>query len=332
MSSKTEWKEGFWTGRRCDSCKAAAAKLYCAADAAYLCGGCDARVHGATDHPLAPRHQRVWVCEVCEQAPAAVTCKADAAALCVACDADIHSANPLARRHDRAPVVPFLDPLKPSSASAAFLLGPDENKKKADESWLDLPSPAHPPPEGSIGAADPKSASYFFSEVDLYLFSDYATSMGARCPQTESVVPIVTKASGGAPPHRPLFLPPPDSIVDLECGAPSKCSYTTNSISHSVSSSSVGVVPDGSGCSGTTADVTNPYGIGSGRADREARLMRYREKRKWRRFEKTIRYASRKAYAETRPRVKGRFAKRAEIEAEVEDPIYPSSAVHVASF
>ncbi|GJN38998.1 hypothetical protein PR202_gb28088 [Eleusine coracana subsp. coracana] len=43
---------------------------------------------------------------------------------------------------------------------------------------------------------------------------------------------------------------------------------------------------------------------------REARLMRYREKRKNRRFEKTIRYASRKAYAETRPRIKGRFAKR----------------------
>jgi hypothetical protein len=46
--------------------------------------------------------------------------------------------------------------------------------------------------------------------------------------------------------------------------------------------------------------------------DREARLMRYREKRKNRRFEKTIRYASRKAYAESRPRVKGRFAKRAD--------------------
>lgn len=46
--------------------------------------------------------------------------------------------------------------------------------------------------------------------------------------------------------------------------------------------------------------------------DREARVMRYREKRKNRKFEKTIRYASRKAYAETRPRIKGRFAKRSE--------------------
>ena len=53
-------------------------------------------------------------------------------------------------------------------------------------------------------------------------------------------------------------------------------------------------------------------------ADREARVLRYREKRKNRKFEKTIRYASRKAYAETRPRIKGRFAKRLDVEIEVE--------------
>ena len=66
-----------------------------------------------------------------------------------------------------------------------------------------------------------------------------------------------------------------------------------------VSSSEAAVVPDAA-----AAPV-----VSRGR-EREARLMRYREKRKSRRFEKTIRYASRKAYAETRPRVKGRFAKR----------------------
>jgi hypothetical protein len=42
---------------------------------------------------------------------------------------------------------------------------------------------------------------------------------------------------------------------------------------------------------------------------------RYREKRKRRKFEKTIRYASRKAYAEVRPRIKGRFATREEVAA-----------------
>lgn len=42
---------------------------------------------------------------------------------------------------------------------------------------------------------------------------------------------------------------------------------------------------------------------------------RYREKRKRRTFEKTIRYESRKAYAEVRPRIKGRFATKEEVVA-----------------
>lgn len=49
------------------------------------------------------------------------------------------------------------------------------------------------------------------------------------------------------------------------------------------------------------------------RMDREARI---KEKRKSRKFEETIRYASRKAYAKSRPRIKGRFAKRPEVEVD----------------
>ena len=52
--------------------------------------------------------------------------------------------------------------------------------------------------------------------------------------------------------------------------------------------------------------------------DREARVLRYREKKKTRKFQKTVRYASSKAYAETRPRIKGRFAKRTDVEFEVD--------------
>jgi hypothetical protein len=48
---------------------------------------------------------------------------------------------------------------------------------------------------------------------------------------------------------------------------------------------------------------------------RKERVARYREKRKRRTFEKTIRYQSRKAYAEVRPRIKGRFATKEEVEA-----------------
>lgn len=68
------------------------------------------------------------------------------------------------------------------------------------------------------------------------------------------------------------------------------------------------------------ADSMSLWGHTYGTADgetltREERVARYREKRLTRKFQKTIRYASRKAYAEVRPRIKGRFAKREEVEA-----------------
>ena len=102
--------------RACDSCATEAARLFCRADAAFLCAGCDARAHGAGS-----RHARVWLCEVCEHAPAAVTCKADAAVLCAVCDADIHHANPLAERHVRVPIAPIGSPEAAAVAAEAMM-------------------------------------------------------------------------------------------------------------------------------------------------------------------------------------------------------------------
>lgn len=82
--------------------------------------------------------------------------------------------------------------------------------------------------------------------------------------------------------------------------------------------------------SGEPRDVSNgdqfPPAAGSGGAawvtgrmdgellalNRDSAMLRYREKRKNRRYEKRIRYESRKARADTRERVKGRFVKSVE--------------------
>lgn len=72
------------------------------------------------------------------------------------------------------------------------------------------------------------------------------------------------------------------------------------------------MVPDHNAMADVSKNEAVPVRVSG--IDREARVLRYREKRKNRKFEKTIRYASRKAYAETRPRIKGRFAKRSELE------------------
>lgn len=289
--------------RPCDACGAEAARLYCRADAAFLCAGCDARAHGAGS-----RHARVWLCEVCEHAPAAVTCRADAAALCASCDADIHSANPLARRHERQAVAPFYGALadapKPFASSAAVPKAADDDGSNEAEaaSWL-LPEPDHGLKEGA-------TTEVFFADSDPYLDLDFARTMDD--------IKAIGVQNGPAE-------------LDLT-GA--KLFYSDHSMNHSVSSSEAAVVPDAAAGAAPVVPVVS-RGL-----EREARLMRYREKRKSRRFEKTIRYASRKAYAETRPRIKGRFAKRTPGPggADGEDPLeeheeemYSSAAAAVAA-
>ncbi|KAL6634719.1 hypothetical protein ACP70R_027390 [Stipagrostis hirtigluma subsp. patula] len=301
---------GYWGvgARTCDACAAEPARLHCRADGAFLCPGCDARAHGPGS-----RHARVWLCEVCEHAPAAVTCRADAAALCAACDADIHSANPLARRHERLPVAPFFGALAdapqpfPSPAFAAAAAGAaaavvkedvdDDGSNEAEAaSWL-LPEPDNSHEDSAAATADA-----FFADSDAYLGVDldFARSMDG------------IKAIG-------VPVAPPE--LDIAAGG---FFYPEHSMNHSVSSSEVAVVPDALAAGGAPAAA--PAVAASKGKEREARLMRYREKRKNRRFDKTIRYASRKAYAETRPRIKGRFAKRCSAEAEDDDGAFSPAA------
>lgn len=310
----------------CDSCKSATATLFCRADSAFLCLGCDSKVHAA--NKLASRHARVWVCEVCEQAPAHVTCKADAAALCITCDRDIHSANPLARRHERAPVTPFYDPVHsvgvPSGAAINFLndryfsdadADADVSREEAEAaSWL-LPNPSNPK---AVESPDLNSGEYVFPEMEPCLDLDF----GPEDPKEEAQEQNSSGTDGVVPVQRKSAQIPSlnDHYYDMELTGSKNFAYGYNGsqcLSQSVSSSSmeVGVVPDGNaisnGYSKTMMGSENQT-VQISAADREARVLRYREKRKNRKFEKTIRYASRKAYAETRPRIKGRFAKRSE--------------------
>nr|AGA19018.1 constans [Mangifera indica] len=300
----------------CDSCKSATATLFCRADSAFLCVNCDTKIH--TANKLASRHARVWVCEVCEQAPAHVTCKADAAALCVACDHDIHSANPLARRHERVPVTPFYDSVNSADKHNGVVNffddvegGGDVSREEAEAaSWL-LPNP-----KVVEDGSEMNTGQYVFSDMDPYLDLDYGPvdpkleAQEQNSSGTDGVVPVQSQTA-----PVPLVN---DHCFDLDFSGSKSFGYgydNTQCLSHSVSSSSldVGVVPDGSA---TTESTNQTVQLSS--ADREARVPRYREKRKNRKFEKTIRYASRKAYAEMRPRIKGRFAKRTDMDVEAD--------------
>uniref|UniRef100_J3LEN2 CCT domain-containing protein n=1 Tax=Oryza brachyantha TaxID=4533 RepID=J3LEN2_ORYBR len=161
----------------------------------------------------------------------------------------------------------------------------DDGSNEAEAaSWL-LPEPDDSSHEDSAAAA---TAGAFFADSGAYLGVDldFARSMDG------------IKAIG-------VPVAPPE--LDLATGS---LFYPEHSMNHSLSSSEVAVVPDALSAGAGVAPSSMMVVVASKGKEREARLMRYREKRKNRRFDKTIRYASRKAYAETRPRIKGRFAKR----------------------
>ncbi|XP_022869215.1 zinc finger protein CONSTANS-LIKE 4-like [Olea europaea var. sylvestris] len=304
----------------CDSCKSSPASVFCHADTAFLCHGCDARVHDSDE--VASHHARVLVCEVCEQAPAIVTCKADAAALCATCDRDIHCANPLARRHERLPIVSFYKASQVNNNNENKYFSEDEAEAA---SWL-LPNPhtkGGTTEDDDADSSKYKSSEYLFSDMDPYLDLDIISGENMNDQKksqyiSDGVVPVQNKNDfqqnhfqGSVVDGFPTY------DMDYNTGSkPFMYNFSSQSVTQSVSSSSmeVCIVPD----PGSITDVSNtlvkndeiPSPVSG--IDREARVLRYKEKRKNRKFEKTIRYASRKAYAETRPRIKGRFAKRSE--------------------
>lgn len=330
------------TSKICDACKTSPATLFCRPESAFLCTTCNANIHAA--NKLASRHARVFLCDVCEQAPASVTCKADAAALCAACDRDIHSVNPLARRHERLPVIPFYNAASAMiSSPSTAIIGDEFSEEEAEAaSWL-LNDPSSTKVDDESESPEYKSVEYLFNDLDpcldldLISYEQKLKNIGEMNEKeqyyhcSDGVVPVhqcKNEFESGQIPC-PVVDGFPTCEVNYPGSKPFMYNFTSQSICQSVSSSylDLGLVPDHN----PMADATNtfatnetiPVNTASG-FGREARVLRYREKRKNRKFEKTIRYASRKAYAETRPRIKGRFAKRSELELDYSYCVVPT--------
>ncbi|KAG8049562.1 hypothetical protein GUJ93_ZPchr0009g1094 [Zizania palustris] len=294
-------------------------------------------------------------CDSCRSAPCAFYCRADSAALCAACDADVHSANPLARRHRRVPmgVAVAGGPLSPAGpGGCGFIVRPGvssswpirEGRRRdyddADEEDDD---------DGEEEATpwlllDPLKGSDDGVPFGDALVADFLNLGGAAGERDASTNDCCSQGKSSEESHDHEFAVPGEPVAQLteRQGFPAAAAAMDYDASnprhgygfgHSVSMSSLesSMVPDitssylrhskstvelfTAAVSSSTAALMSPQLMA---ADREARVHRYREKRKTRRFEKTIRYASRKAYAETRPRVKGRFAKRVDADLEVD--------------
>ncbi|KAJ4974938.1 hypothetical protein NE237_008112 [Protea cynaroides] len=326
----TGGRNGGWA-RMCDSCRVAVCRVYCQADSAYFCYGCDSRIHAANQ--VASRHEPVWVCEACERAPAAFTCKADAAVLCTSCDADIHSANPLARRHHRDPVLSIsgylygpsgTNPGRPLEQEAnmedGFMVAAaqegDEDLDEDDDetaSWLLF----NPVKNGNSNHNNQSNNGFLFGgEGDEYLdLVGYNSSTenqynhqqhhhyGVQQKNTngsDRVVPVHGMPAKEQQQHQQQQH---NLQLEMEYEASKSGFGYADSLSHSVSLSSMdaSIVPEA-----TMNDISNshprppkgtidlfsspplPMPPQFTPMDREARVLRYREKRKTRKFEKTI--------------------------------------------
>ncbi|XP_062233971.1 zinc finger protein HD1-like [Phragmites australis] len=333
----------------CDGCRAAPSVVYCRADAAYLCASCDTQVHAA--NRVASRHERVRVCEACERVPAVLACRADAEALCATCDAQVHSANPLAGRRQRVPVVPL-----PAAAAASVLAEAAAaittaigDKEKEVDSWLLLSKDSD---NNNCSSSSNNNNNMYFAEVDEYFdlagYNSYCDNHINNNPEQYGMQEQQLMQKEFGEEGSECVVPSQVAMANEQqqnyygvVGAKQAASMTAGI---SFSSMEVGIVPDNMATNMTNPGILTPAGtinLFSGSSlqmllhfssmDREARVLRYREKKKNRKFEKTIRYATRKTYAEARPRIKGRFAKRSDMEVEV-DQMFSTAALSDGSY
>nr|ADA67904.1 CONSTANS [Lolium arundinaceum] len=355
-------REGSWA-TPCDGCCGVPSVVYCHADSAYLCASCDVRIH--TANRVASRHERVRLSEAYKHEPAVLECRPGTAASCAAYEAQVHYANLLAGMHQCVPVMlhPVTAippaPLLAETAVTTTILG----CKEEEASWLLLSKNS----ANHNCSGNSSSSSTYFGEVDEYfdlvgynsyydsymnnnreqyvmqeqqhlqqMQKEYAEKEGSEC-----VVPSQF-ATASKPQQSGYALVGAEQSASMTAGV----SVYTDSVNNSISFSSMegGIVPDNTVVDLPHSIIPTPAGasslhsgpplqmpLHSSSMDREARVLRYKEKKKTRTFEKTTRYATRKAYAEARPRIKGRFAKISEAEMEV-DQMFSAAALSDSSY
>ncbi|PWA67756.1 constans-like protein [Artemisia annua] len=308
----------------CEACEQAPAAFICKADAASLCTTCDAVIHSA--NPLARRHQRVPVMPI-----SGSTYESQGRFLSQGSDGTVNK-----EEEDEAASWLLFDAPAKNNQNQEYTNEFLFNGEGGVDEYLDLVD--YNSCQDTQFSDDHKCNDLQFD--DDYKYTNDVTNYSKDIRKygggdADSLVPV--RGGEAKKEHQIYDLNFQHQNFQLGCDYEASnggYSYPA-SLGHSVSMSSldVGVVPESS-ISNSRSSISNSRSskgttdLFSGPPiqmptqltplDREARVLRYREKKKTRKFEKTIRYASRKAYAETRPRIKGRFSKRTNVDVEVD--------------
>nr|AEP02853.1 heading day 1 [Oryza barthii] len=326
--------------RVCEACERAPAALACRADAAALCVACDVQVHSA--NPLARRHQRVPVAPL-----PAITIPATS----VLAEAVVATATVLGDKDEEV--------------DSWLLLSKDSDNNNNNNNDNDNNNNNNSNSSSSNNGMYFGEVDEYFDLVGYNSYYDnriennqdqqygmheqqeqqqqqqemqkeFAEKEGSECVVPSQITMLSEQQHSG------YGVVGADQAASMTAGV----SAYTDSISNSISFSSMeaSIVPDSTVIDMPNSSILTPAGainLFSGPSlqmslhfssmDREARVLRYREKKKARKFEKTIRYETRKAYAEARPRIKGRFAKRSDVQIEV-DQMFSTAALSDGSY
>ncbi|CAH2057609.1 unnamed protein product [Thlaspi arvense] len=261
---------------------------------------------GGGSHHEQQQHR---LCDYCDSSVALVYCKADSAKLCIACDRQVHVTNQLFSKHFRSLLCDSCDD-SPSSVfcetdNSLLCQNCDWQLHAASSSLHRLRRPV----EGFSGCP---SASEFLVIVGLHDLTDKAL----LTPEPGSAdlllweTPEIVVASGHN--FRAMDV---SGLKWFEDEQDEQFPYSSlpNNLSES------GDNANRRGCNQQESSSVMVPVCNSTRSalpfheintlDRNSALSRYKAKKKSRRYEKHIRYESRKVRAESRTRIRGRFAK-----------------------
>lgn len=306
----------------CALCLAQPAELYCKNDDANLCQACDASYHSS--NPLAARHERVPLRQF-----SPMECNSSAACSLLACsraesDSDLAVVPDLTAAGGPVSTAPrsglaFDDAFLGGAglAGPAFSSG-DLLDFAAGSTLLDFdlndlldfsdPSPA--PSSGGAAEQQPAAASFEAPLLDGLVPAFEPAGTFVQQPAATAPASLLSSQAGFGLPQSlamPHILPQPSQdLVHMVPQAPTAFIPVPTAVS----------IPAAASIKQEPVEVAAPkQAVPEVPLTRAERVARYLEKKKRRNFKKVIRYQSRKAYAEVRPRIKGRFATPAEVAA-----------------
>ncbi|CAH1444662.1 unnamed protein product [Lactuca virosa] len=256
-------------GYGCDYCGEAKSMVYCRPDEAYLCLSCDRYIHSA--NALSKRHSRTLVCDRCNSKPAFVRCVDEKLSLCQKCNWDGHTgSNSDSGSHCRQMLNCY------SGCPSAVELSSIWSFMSVDSLF------------GTKETSVAESISH-----NSHATKRYDVQVQPTCSNAASFDSL--RSCKTEPPH---VCYKPHSTISF-----SSLTGESNTRDYKDCGASSMFLMGEPPCCTLAHDSTTPSGI------RNDTVLPYKEKKKTRKCEKRVRYASRKARADVRKRVKGSFVK-----------------------